>query len=319
VSNQIVVAGALISGSLLLVAQRARPPELAGLWELPGGKVAAGESDATALARELHEELGVDVTVGPRIGADVALNKTTTLRAYRVAQTGGALHPNDHRALRWVGADELDDLPWVPADRAWVCELTRLLRSGLMVRPAVESDRAAIASVIVEAYRHEFSTLSRNMDNVAAALTPAVEIDRFFVADRGGDILGAVACTDHTGRAMRLNAADWRRHLGVVRGALAARILARQWMSQLDYPASTGYIEFVAVAERGRRHGIGTRLVEGIIAQTPFTDYELEVTDVNTAARDCYRKIGFVDVKRKKEKLGRIKGFRERIYMRYPG
>ena len=90
-SNQIVVAGALISGSLLLVAQRARPPELAGLWELPGGKVAAGESDATALARELREELGVEVTVGPRIGADVALNETMTLRAYRVTQTGGSV------------------------------------------------------------------------------------------------------------------------------------------------------------------------------------------------------------------------------------
>ena len=126
-SNQIVVAGALISGSLLLVAQRARPPELAGLWELPGGKVAAGESDADALARELYEELGVEVTVGPRIGADVALNETTTLRAYRVTQTGGTLHPNDHRALRWIGADELDGLPWVPADREWLEELRRAL------------------------------------------------------------------------------------------------------------------------------------------------------------------------------------------------
>jgi 8-oxo-dGTP diphosphatase len=316
VSNQIVVAGALISGSLLLVAQRARPPELAGLWELPGGKVAAGESDATALARELREELGVDVTVGPRIGADVALNATTTLRAYRVTQTGGALHPNDHRALRWVSADELDGLPWVPADRAWVGELTSALQSGLTVRPAVESDRAAIASVIVEAYRHEFSTLSRNMDKLTAALTPAVEVDRFFVADRGGDIIGAVACTDHTGRAMCVRAADWRRHLGTARGALAARILAAQWMSQLDYPSDTGYIEFVAVTERGRRQGIATKLVEGVIALAPYTDFELEVTDVNTPARECYRKIGFIEVKRKKEKFGRIKGFRERIYMR---
>jgi 8-oxo-dGTP pyrophosphatase MutT (NUDIX family) len=50
-----------------------------------GGKVAAGESDAAALARELHEELGVKVTVGPRIGADVALNETTTLRVTRHA------------------------------------------------------------------------------------------------------------------------------------------------------------------------------------------------------------------------------------------
>ena len=316
-SNQIVVAGALISGSLLLVAQRARPPELAGLWELPGGKVAPGESDVSALARELCEELGVNVTVGPRIGADVALNDKMTLRAYRVTQTGGALHPNDHRALRWVGADELDGLPWVPADRAWIGELTLLLRSGVAVRPAVESDRAGIASVVVEAYRHEFSTLSRSMDKIAAALTPAVEVDRFFVADRCGDIIGAIACTDHTGRAVRVKAADWRRHLGVVPGALAARILAPQWMSQLDYPAATGYLEFVAVAERARRQGIATKLVEAVIDQTHYTDFELEVTDVNTPARDCYLKIGFVDVRRKKEKFARVKGFRERIYMRY--
>ena len=316
-SNQIVVAGALISGSLLLVAQRARPPELAGLWELPGGKVAAGESDAAALSRELREELGVDVTVGPRVGADVALNATTTLRAYRVTQTGGVLHPNDHRALRWVGADELDALPWVPADREWVDELRSALRSGLRVRRAVASDRPAIASVIAHAYRHEFSTLSRNMDSITAALTPGVEVGRFFVADRGGDVIGAVACTDHTGRAMRVTAADWRRHLGLVRGELAARILAPQWMSRLDYPPGTGYIEFVAVAERARRQGIATQLVEGVIAHTHYTDFELEVTDVNTPARDCYRKIGFVDGKRKKEKFARIKGFRERIYMHY--
>ncbi len=127
-SNQIVVAGALITASALLVAQRERPPELAGLWELPGGKVARGESDAAALVRELHEELGVDVTVGERLGGDIALNETMTLRAYRVTQTGGELSLNDHRALRWVTADQLDSLPWVPADRAWLSDLVRALR-----------------------------------------------------------------------------------------------------------------------------------------------------------------------------------------------
>ena len=125
--NQIVVAGALIAGSALLVAQRERPPELAGLWELPGGKVALAESDAAALVRELHEELGVVVTVGERLGEDVALNETMTLRAYRVTQTAGALRPNDHRALRWVTASELESLPWVPADRAWLGDLARVL------------------------------------------------------------------------------------------------------------------------------------------------------------------------------------------------
>jgi 8-oxo-dGTP diphosphatase len=317
--NQIVVAGALISGSSLLVAQRARPPELAGLWELPGGKVAAGESDATALARELTEELGVDVVVGPRIGADVALNATTTLRAYRVTQTGGALHPNDHRELRWITADELEGLPWVPADRAWVRELTQALQTnGVTVRPALERDRDGIAKVITQAYRGEFSTLSRSMPKIASALADSIEVNRFFVADRGGDVIGAVACTDRTGRAMRIRAEDWRRHLGLVRGTLAARILAPPFTSGLDYPAETGYIEFVAVAERARRQRIATKLVEGVIGQTAYTEYVLEVTDVNTAARDCYRKIGFVDINSEKERFGRLKGFNARIHMRYP-
>ncbi|ORA85682.1 DNA mismatch repair protein MutT, partial [Mycobacterium intermedium] len=85
--TQIVVAGAIICGSSVLVAQRVRPPQLAGRWELPGGKVAEGETEQAALARELAEELGLQVdhmTVGARLGGDVALNDKMTLRAYRV-------------------------------------------------------------------------------------------------------------------------------------------------------------------------------------------------------------------------------------------
>jgi 8-oxo-dGTP diphosphatase len=130
VPNQIVVAGALIRGATLLVAQRERPPELAGLWELPGGKVALGETDADALVRELDEELGIEVTVGARLGADVSLSGAMTLRAYLVTQMGGSVQPKDHRALRWVTADELDALDWVPADRDWLPDLAAALRSG---------------------------------------------------------------------------------------------------------------------------------------------------------------------------------------------
>jgi 8-oxo-dGTP diphosphatase len=140
VPNQIVVAGALIAraseatgeipAATLLVAQRERPPELAGLWELPGGKVALGETDADALVRELDEELGIEVTVGARLGADVSLSGAMTLRAYLVTQMGGSVQPKDHRALRWVTADELDALDWVPADRDWLPDLAAALRSG---------------------------------------------------------------------------------------------------------------------------------------------------------------------------------------------
>lgn len=122
----IVVAGALIVDARLLVAQRNRPPELAGLWELPGGKVAPGESDQQALARELFEELGVEVAVGAPIGEDVVLPNGAVLRAYLVS-TDQTPTAHDHGALRWVGIDQLSDLAWVPADTEWLPELRTAL------------------------------------------------------------------------------------------------------------------------------------------------------------------------------------------------
>ncbi len=125
--NQIVVAGAVIADSKLLIAQRLRPPELAGRWELPGGKVAPGETDPEALARELAEELGIEVAVGERLGDDIALDATTTLRAYQVSLIHGEPHPHDHGALRWVTAAQLPDIDWVPADRNWLPALARII------------------------------------------------------------------------------------------------------------------------------------------------------------------------------------------------
>ncbi len=124
--NLIVVAGAIVAEEKVLIAQRMRPPELAGRWELPGGKVAAGETEREALARELAEELGVDVQVGVHLG-DVELTATMTLRAFAATLVHGEPQPHDHAALRWVSAAELDDVDWVPADRGFLPALRRLL------------------------------------------------------------------------------------------------------------------------------------------------------------------------------------------------
>jgi 8-oxo-dGTP diphosphatase len=112
--DRLVVGAALIAGGRLLAAQRAGPPELAGLWEFPGGKVEDGESDADALLRECREELGVVVDVGELVGElTVPVGR---LRVYRAGLVAGEPVAREHRALRWLGAAELFDVPWIPVD-----------------------------------------------------------------------------------------------------------------------------------------------------------------------------------------------------------
>lgn len=122
-----VVAAALILDGRLLLAQRTRPPALAGLWELPGGKVEPGETAGAAVRRELFEELGVEVTAGERIGGDVPLPDGLVLRAYRAELVSGTPRPLDHAALRWVDARQLREVALVDNDKGWVPDLVALL------------------------------------------------------------------------------------------------------------------------------------------------------------------------------------------------
>jgi 8-oxo-dGTP diphosphatase len=119
VAERVVVAGVGDEGSgRLLAARRTSPPELAGGWELPGGKVEAGESEPDALRRELREELGIDALVGRRVDGEWPLGQGYVLRAYLVTVTSGVPQPlTDHDELRWLEPGTWSDLEWLPADR----------------------------------------------------------------------------------------------------------------------------------------------------------------------------------------------------------
>jgi 8-oxo-dGTP diphosphatase len=126
---KVIVAAAIITEGRVLACERASPPEVAGRWEFPGGKVEPGETDEEALARECAEELGVRVAVGRRIGPDVPLaHGRAVLRVFAVRLLDGD-QPRalEHTAMRWLGAGELDSVPWLPADKPIVAELPALL------------------------------------------------------------------------------------------------------------------------------------------------------------------------------------------------
>ncbi|RPA12982.1 (deoxy)nucleoside triphosphate pyrophosphohydrolase [Gordonia sp. OPL2] len=131
--RRIVVAGAVIDPDrqTLLLARRRYPPEVAGLWELPGGKVEPGETTEAALRRELREELGVDVSVGAALDERVPLTDDLVLVALAARIVDGTPRPVEHAALRWCDAAELRELAdaglLVPADSAWVPQLLDIL------------------------------------------------------------------------------------------------------------------------------------------------------------------------------------------------
>jgi len=123
------VAAAIITDGRVLACERSAPPEVAGRWEFPGGKVEPGESDQQALARECAEELGVRVEVGDRVGPDVPLaHGRAVLRVFTVRLLDGDTpRALEHTSMRWLAADELDSVAWLPADQPIVAELPGLL------------------------------------------------------------------------------------------------------------------------------------------------------------------------------------------------
>jgi 8-oxo-dGTP diphosphatase len=125
----VIVAAAIVADGRVLACERSSPPEAAGRWEFPGGKVEPGETDPEALARECAEELGVRVVVGDRIGPDVPLaHGRAVLRVFAVRLLDGE-QPRalEHAAMRWLAVDELHSVPWLPADRPIVAALPTLL------------------------------------------------------------------------------------------------------------------------------------------------------------------------------------------------
>lgn len=125
-ARRLVVGAAIVDDldhpTRLLAARRTQPASLAGGWELPGGKVDAGESPLSALHRELLEELGVEVTLGDHVpgplpGSTWPLGDRYEMLVWFARVEGGEPLPiEDHDELRWLGRDELYAVAWLPAD-----------------------------------------------------------------------------------------------------------------------------------------------------------------------------------------------------------
>jgi 8-oxo-dGTP diphosphatase len=116
--KRIRCVGAVIrDGGRLLLIRRGHPPG-EGLWSLPGGRVAAGESDHDAVIREVGEETGLSVVPGAFLGAverPAPGGAVFDIRDYTAAVTGGLLAAGDDAAdAAWVTPAQFASLPVTP-------------------------------------------------------------------------------------------------------------------------------------------------------------------------------------------------------------
>ena len=137
VSTQARVVGAAIVDDLtapttLLSGRRTEPPELAGRWELPGGKVEPGERPEDALLREIHEELGVEIELGDLVEGPAAgawpISEGYVMQVWLARVTEGEPRPlEDHDQLRLLTKSELYDVSWLAADLGIIAALAELM------------------------------------------------------------------------------------------------------------------------------------------------------------------------------------------------
>jgi 8-oxo-dGTP diphosphatase len=123
---QVVVGVALLRDGRVLAARRAPGPNSPGGWEFPGGKVEPGESERQAAVREVREELGLIVSVGPSLGEEYVGEKYV-FRVYVGSPVSGELVLHEHTEVRWLGPDELYDVDWLAADRPFLEPLRRVI------------------------------------------------------------------------------------------------------------------------------------------------------------------------------------------------
>ena len=142
-----VAAGILIAGDRVLIARRQERDHQGGRWEFPGGKRHAGETVEDCLRREMREEIGLGITVGPlwRALTHVYPDRRVSIYFYLCERLDGEPVAIECDEIRWVEPAALTALPFVEGDLAVLPDLALELAERFRAadREAARSDPLA--------------------------------------------------------------------------------------------------------------------------------------------------------------------------------
>lgn len=161
--------------------------------------------------------------------------------------------------------------------------------------------REQMAAIFAEGFSQWLVYFSKDPQVIAQAFAHMFVLDQFYIAMSGDKVAGFVGCTDCAAKSVQLDAKQLRKHLGLVKGSIAAIVLKKEFESPFDDPQpNTGSIEFVATAPAFRGQGAASQIMQYLFQHTPYETYLIEeVADTNIPAMSLYQKLGFQEYKSK--------------------
>ncbi len=179
--------------------------------------------------------------------------------------------------------------------------------------------RPTISRIFVDGFYQWLHYFSKDKQALSHAFAHMFDLSAFYVAVDNDKIAAITACTDGKIPPIHLDKRVLRKHLGLIAGFFAYRMLKKH-LELHTYPFSltpdTGSIEFVSTAPEYRGKGVAADLIRNIMDDTPYDSYVLEVADTNETAIRLYERLGFTEFMRVKSPDSAKSGVNEFVYMR---
>lgn len=181
-----------------------------------------------------------------------------------------------------------------------------------------EQHRHRVAEVFTSGFAEDFRAFSKDPSILAEAFAHMLLLEHFHVASVEGTPAGVATFTTGAEQVFAPDKRVLRQHLGLLRGTICFRVIRSNFMRPSAGALSgAADIGFVATAPECRGHGVGTALLKHLISLPGHQAFVLEdIKNTNEAALGLYRKHGFTEYSRRRQRFSRFAGFDHLVTVR---
>jgi ribosomal protein S18 acetylase RimI-like enzyme len=178
--------------------------------------------------------------------------------------------------------------------------------------------RRRLSELYVDGFGSQFALFSQEKDVLIKAFDHMFVLDVFHIAVLDEVIAGMGACTDGKTHSVEPKWKDLATHLGLIKGTIAYFVLRNEFHKPaIRSGPGIALIEFFVTDSNYRGKGVASAVINTFLSNPTYDEFVLEVADTNLNAFNLYKKLGFSEFARVKEKHAKESGINELIYMSY--